>query len=453
MSYSHLLSAGRLAALAAIFLFVSWDSSAFAQDYSFDARRIALGGAGGTPNQASKLVERQRRYRSILIPVGLVNVLSNVRVFFPNRDDFDFSRAVEFSASPFHFTFGRKDDLTARTFFGDIVHARLDSDLNTYRGYSMPSSVVEEGLLLETWGKTFRRGDDSAYQGLYVGAGPYLSARAHADFDRELRDVLGGSNPTYLPDISFGIGGGETDQLALAITGGYRARFPWFESGDPVASRNGVYVLANYHYLYGLRFDEFNANLRFDTDNLGLVLPNPPSAPFALDWQTSSNGRGMALDFGVAFVINRWDFGVGVGGVANRMEWKQITQHHVTLVSLFGGSEFIHVKLPVTDRERRFELPVTYTSDVAYHREKWSVLTEFSHGFQDNQFRAGLEYRLGPIELRGAGRYSQGWYPSAGAGFNITRNFGVDAAVFGTQTFLEQEPHLGLAISLRFDQR
>ena len=65
-----------------------------------------------------------------------------------------------------------------------------------------------------------------------------------------------------------------------------------------------------------------------------------------------------------------------------------------------------------------------------------------------------MEYRLDAIELRGAGRYSQGsWYPSAGAGFNLTRSFGVDAAFFGTRTFLEPHPHVGLAISLRFDRR
>ena len=51
------------------------------------------------------------------------------------------------------------------------------------------------------------------------------------------------------------------------------------------------------------------------------------------------------------------------------------------LVSLFGGTEFVYVRLPATDETRRLELPVTYTGDVAYHREKWSVLTEYSHGF------------------------------------------------------------------------
>ena len=99
-------------ACVAVLLLTSTASSASAQNYSFDARRIALGGAGGTPNVASQVVERHRRYQSIFIPVGLIKVLSNVRVFYPNREDFDFSSAVEFGTSPFHFVFGRSDDIT-----------------------------------------------------------------------------------------------------------------------------------------------------------------------------------------------------------------------------------------------------------------------------------------------------------------------------------------------------
>src|SRR6186713_1839174 len=103
------------AAIVAILLFLWTGSSASAQNYTFDARRVALGGVGGTPNLASKLVERQRRYRSILIPVGLVKVLSDVRVFFPRQGEFDFSRAVEFAYSPLHHVFGRSEDITVRT--------------------------------------------------------------------------------------------------------------------------------------------------------------------------------------------------------------------------------------------------------------------------------------------------------------------------------------------------
>src|SRR5262245_33462331 len=104
-------------ALGTVLLVTLAASSAAAQDYSFDARRIGLGGAGGTPNVASKLVERQRRYKSILIPVGLVKLLTDIHVYYPNREDFDFSRAVEHSASPLHFVFGRREDITARSLF------------------------------------------------------------------------------------------------------------------------------------------------------------------------------------------------------------------------------------------------------------------------------------------------------------------------------------------------
>ena len=82
---------------------------------------------------ASKIVERQRRYTSILIPVGLVKLLTDVRVFFPTRDDFDLSRAVEYGTSPLHQVFGRSEDITAGSFLRDIVDRNVNPDLNSYR--------------------------------------------------------------------------------------------------------------------------------------------------------------------------------------------------------------------------------------------------------------------------------------------------------------------------------
>ena len=444
----------RGAAVAVLVLTVAVPS-AFAQNYSFDARRIALGGAGGTPNVASKLVERQRRYKSILIPVGLVKVLSDIRVFYPNREDFDFSRAVEFASSPLHFVFNRKEDITARSFVRDIVNASRAPDVNAYSGFELPVVTGAEGLVSLTWGKTFMLHEgDRSFQGIYVGAGPYLASQAFFDFDSELEQILSGSGARYVPSATLGMGGGETDQLALDITGSYRARFPVFVGDGAAARRNGMYVVANYHHLQGFRYDEIDARLQLDTDANGLIVPDPPERPFLLEWDTSSRGVGLSLDFGVAFAVNRWDFGAGVTGVANRIKWRDITRHEVALVSLFNGNEFVHVKLPRSNITARHELPVTYTGDVSYHRDKWSVYTEYSEGLGGTNFRTGLEYRLGGIELRGAGRYSQGsWYPSAGAGFNLTRTFGIDAGVYSTKTFLEPKAHVGLAISLRIDKR
>lgn len=430
--------------------------SVIAQNYSFDARRIALGGAAGTPNIASKLVEQQRRYKSILVPVGLVKLLSDLHVFYPNREDFDFSRAVQYASSPFHFVFGRKEDITARSLFRDIVTASLQPDLNEYGGFELPILTKADGLVSLTWGKTFKvRERDHSFQSIYVGTGPYLVSQAVFEFDGEIEKVLGGSGRQYFPDATMGMGGGATEQLALDITGAYRARFPLFVPTDSTASRNGLYVAANYHHLQGIHYDKVNATVRLDTDTNGLLKPDPPERPFSLDWLASGKGWGLAMDFGASLVVNRWDFGAGVSGVANQIKWHDITVRDLSLVSLFDNSSFVYTKVPNTPLKAEVSLPVTYTADLAYHRDAWSVFSEYSDGLSGTNFRLGLEFRVNPVlEVRGAGRYSNGsWYPSLGFGYNFTRTLGIDAAFYGTQTFLEADPHVGLAISLRIDKR
>jgi len=444
-------------AFVALLLLGSSASSAFAQNYSFDARRIALGGTGGTPNVASHLVEEQRRYKSIVIPVGLVRVIKNINVFYPNRKDFDFSSAVEYATRPLHQVIGKVEDYPGfHQLVNDIRDAHLNSDLNAYSGFQTDRLDFVEGLIAPNWGYTFMfQQDDRSFQGIYVGAGPYLAVRADYNVNSEFKKILDGSGDTYIPFATLDLGGGTRQQTALDITGAYHARYKLFQRDGEEARRNGMYVVANYHFLHGFRYDNVNARLSLQTDSAGMVPPNQPTAPFAIDWETSKSGNGLALDFGAAFVVDRWEFGGGVSGVANRIKWSQLTEHHLAFVNLEDGSEWVHVKVPpLPGVTTQIELPVTYTGDIAYHREKWSLYNEYSRGFQGNNFSSGLEYRLGAVELRGAARMSQGdWYASGGAGFNLTRNFGVDVAAFGTQTFLEADRHLALAISFRIDKR
>jgi len=439
----------------AILLLTSFASSAFAQNYSFDARRIALGGTGGTPNVASHLVEEQRRYKSIVIPVGLVRVIKNINVFYPNRKDFDFSSAVEFATRPLHQVIGRVEDYPGfHQLFADIRDARLNSDLNAYSGFQTDRLDFVEGLVAPNWGYTFMlQQDERSFQGIYVGAGPYLAVRADYNINSEFKKILDGSGSTYLPFATLDLGGSTRQQTALDITGAYHARYALFQRDGEEGRRNGMYVVANYHYLHGFRYDEVHADLSLQTDAAGMVPPDQPTVPFGIDWRTSKGGNGLALDFGAAFVINRWEFGGGVSGVANRIKWSKITRHDLAFVNLEDGSEWVHLKTRLPG-STTIELPVTYTGDIAYHREKWSLYNEYSRGFQGHNFRSALEYRLGAVELRGSARMSEGdWYAAGGAGFNLGRNFGVDVAAFGTQTFLEADRHLALAISFRIDKR
>ena len=107
-----------------------------------------------------------------------------------------------------------------------------------------------------------------------------------------------------------------------------------------------MYVAANYHHLQGFRYGKADARLQLDTDTNGFLVPDPIERPFLLNCNTSSKGIGLSMDFGAAFVVNRWDFGAGVSGVANRIKWRDITRRELALVSLVYGNEFVHVQLP-----------------------------------------------------------------------------------------------------------
>ena len=83
--------------------------SVFAQTYSFDARRLALGGVtnAGKVNSVFEMNPRKSGYRSIVIPFGLIQALRNTAVFDPNDVDFDLVRAINYAANPLHLAFNR----------------------------------------------------------------------------------------------------------------------------------------------------------------------------------------------------------------------------------------------------------------------------------------------------------------------------------------------------------
>ena len=80
-----------------------------AQNWSFDARNVGLGGIGSTSNIALDMVDEQRPFRAIVLPFGLFQILPNLPTLDPTSDDFDLVRAIEYAASPIHYIVGRND--------------------------------------------------------------------------------------------------------------------------------------------------------------------------------------------------------------------------------------------------------------------------------------------------------------------------------------------------------
>jgi hypothetical protein len=425
-----------------------------AQNWSFDARTIGLGGVGDEGNVAVNMVDEQRPYRAIVIPFGLLfQVLPNRGKLNPTDDEFDLIRSIEYAASPLHYIIDRDTTDSGETFVTDIRNGELSRDLNAYRGFVPANDVFAEGLASASWGGTIkiRNNPNGTFQGIYVGAGPYFSMQTAATIDPALTALLGSPTPVVARNTSFHLTNDTIAQTALAITGGYRGRIAWPAGVGTGGPLEGLYVGANYHYLRGFRYEDFDVRARLDTDNAGLLTVNPALGfPLLIGRTTSESGRGFAIDMGVAGVVGSWQFGFGVNGIANRIEWTDVERTDYLQVSLTSGDgEFIDSPtVPVPDA--RVELPVDVRANAAYNAELFTVIGEFANGFNGTSVRGGYEQRLGPIALRGGGRYvRERFEPTFGAGFNLSDRVGLDVALFGTSANVERDRHLGIAVSLR----
>jgi hypothetical protein len=206
----------------------------------------------------------------------------------------------------------------------------------------------------------------------------------------------------------------------------------------------------NVHYLHGLWMDDFDVRSRLVTDDDGFIAAGGATDAVTIDRVTSTSGRGMAIDLGAAAVIGAWQFGVGANGVANRIRWRQLEVERLTRASATDGGSFLEETTEI-DAARELRLPVDYTASVGYHAANWSALAEYGHGFLGMRWHSGVERRFRWLELRGGLRFSRDtWHPSAGVGFNTSRNLGIDVAVFTLASSLERRRQTSLAISLRF---
>ncbi|MBI4264687.1 MAG: hypothetical protein HY657_09945 [Acidobacteria bacterium] len=444
---------GSTRGIVACLCVVGWTTAASAQNWSFDARKIALGNAAGGDHPASRLIDEDPEYRAIVLPFGLIQVLRNRDVFNPDSGRFDIVRSVEYAAAPLHYIVGRDDTESdvGRRLSVDIRNATLSRDLNTYRGFVPARQPDAEGLAHTTFGGTIPvfRGAGGASHGIYLGVGPYFSMRSSLDIDQQLIDILASETDVYRPNAQFRIGVDSRGQMALAVTGGYHGRF----STGGAGARDGVYVALDYNYLHGFRYEDIDTALRLDTDSAGLLTVNPFAAsPLVVGRDHTSSGRGFAIDLGVGVVASGVEVGFGVKGLANRIDWRDVERTTFTLGNLFQGGAFVE-SAPVPVGDVSVELRRDYRAYAGYRTASGLAVGEFGRGFQGTSFHGGYEHRFGAIDLRGGAFYTrERWQPTGGIGLNMGERVSLDLAMYGTSANVERKRRAAIAVSLRFNQ-
>jgi hypothetical protein len=201
-------------------------SAILGQNFSGDARKIGMGGIGYSDNIATRMIDDERPYGSLVMPLGFLQALQDRDKFDPDNDSFDPVLMMEYAANPLHYVFGRNPGGPRSQFVEDLRQAGFNLDINAYRGFVPTNNLTAEGLASPSWGKTFKlyKRDDGTFHGFYAGAGPYLSAKTALNIDKGLTDVLVSATDVSISNRSFLITDLSAGQLALSVTGGYRGR-------------------------------------------------------------------------------------------------------------------------------------------------------------------------------------------------------------------------------------
>jgi hypothetical protein len=427
------------------------------QNFSGDARSIGLETASEQTNLASGLANDARPYRSVVLPLGLIQVFKNTNIYDPSKSTFDPLRAMELAANPLHYTFNRDEGDSGQQLVHDLVNGQVSRDLNVYRGFIPARNMVAQGLINPSFGKTFRvhKGDDGSFQGFYVGAGPYVGLGTNFAADPTLIGILSSSTNVYLPNSTLTLDDNSNLQAAAAVTIGYRAHFSMPGQAASGSKRDGVYVAVNYDYLRGFHYEGINLGVTFNTDSAGLLTIQPTTVPILVTRTTSSHGQGDAVDLGSYVIKGRWHFRGSVNGIGNHIDWSSQRAESYTLSSLSQSLSFVKTSLPAPSGNLRVTLPVRYAGGGGYDANRWSVDSEVGRDLQGNEFHGGAEYRpFSHLAFRGGARYSrQQWNPGGGIGLNVTKGFGIDLAAYGTSTNIEEIRKVALALSLRFNRR
>ena len=440
--------------IAVLFLvMVGSTQTASAQNYNGDARAIALGGISEPGRNAANFGGGdQRGYTTIVVPLGLIQVLRNRDIYDPSSSNFDPIRAIQNGASPLHFTINRDQGDTGEALVHDLVNGQVSRDLNRYRGFVPASNLSFLGLMDPRGGYTFRvKGSKkgASFHGVYLGVGPYVSLGSDVGFDPNLLKILSSPSPVTIPNAHLSFQSQTSAQAAGAATIGYRGHIPLQQGA--LSDRDGLYVAVDYNYLYGVHYDVANVTARFDTDAQGLLIVQPTTTPLLALHQYATKGRGDAVDIGAKVIRNRVEVRGTVAGIGNRIDWQNFRAKQYVLSSLVQSFSFVEQDIPAPTGTVRVSLPRRYSGGVTYNMDKWSAFGGYTRGLNGNEGHAGYEYHLKLLDVRGGAHYVRGlWQPSGGVGFNLTKHFGVDFAAFGTATNIQNVRKATMAVSLRF---
>jgi hypothetical protein len=422
-----------------------------------DARRLGMGGilvseVGGaaTQNVAYRAVPRPTGgpgYRSIPLPLGLIQVLADPPETDPDDPDFNvFEVANLIGRTPWTLQLIEPEELSSDVIV-DVAQNSLAVDLGTLQAL-FPKESIRYGVAWAT------PNIEIGVRHVFVGIRPQVEGRNSLDLDEPLQRALGEGEP-FRPNTTYGARDEAQGQAAIALTGGVAVPLVpavGAPDGDPRRGGFALYAGARAKYLSGVALWRGDAVGSFATGDTIFGSTTPVTAAYVADLRRTTEagigaGQGVGADLGVALFVDRLEVGVGVNDVGSTIRWDETD---LTRSTYDSGSDLEQTVEVETAAEYTSRFPVTGTLNLAWRTGNLLLGGTLDRTANQRWIpRAGFEAWSGPIPLRGGvylDTYKQLQF-TAGSGLRLGP-VGVDLALATNSRGLTTRRGLELAASL-----
>ncbi len=412
--------------------------AARAEAQTFSARRLGMGGvvlgASGANVAYRAVPPETSNERSLSLPIGLIQVLSNPPEFDSSKPDFNAYEIANLLYNvPWNLQIVEPDPVSSDVNIA-ISQSSLSVDLGDVKKV-FPSDHSRIGAVVN--GPSLGFGIKSVFVGLI----PVVEYDNDISLNAALHDALADAQP-FVPNTEYALFDKGRAQTAAGAELG--AALPLMRSGD----RDGFYVGSRVKVLRGLAYADADSKLGFVTGDT--LFTNPVDVNFIGTTRSAGpndGGWGAGLDLGAVWITSGLELGLGVNDIATQIDWK--VRESAIYNDPATGKYSEHVLAEQVDYKSR--IPAVVTANAAVHLGRTLLAGDVVSGVNNTQSHLGAELWTGPVALRAGGsidanRLVQG---SCGAGWRFGR-LGLDLALSSHSRNLTRERALELGAGLSF---
>jgi len=377
--------------------------------FSFDARRIGMGGVSLSRdgnarryNPAYRAVKNKNQVTgapkfSIPVPLGLIqffhdhpiNQLSHDPMFNPDSAAFNPIGLMDLVFNPPIFLEVKKAPTPTNDVEFTIGRNKLIVDLGATKVL-----IPEQDFGLGSTSRLFDAG--GGFAGFNIGVMGFLEYDVRFQLDTALRNFLV-SDSSARPNTPYSVNVDGVAQAGLAPTVSFAGRILRGIGGD--ATDDGLYVGGALHYYLGATYGRAVGPAGFTTGNPVLASTPTPLVDGNVFTSQKPNGHGVGGDVGVVWISGPFEVGAGVDDIGAELTWSH-TKIQRFLYNTAGDS--IARTVIATDATTKTKLPLTYLANAAIHMGTGTTVGgDVINSGRGTVIHIGAEQRTGLFAVRG----------------------------------------------------